>query len=471
MPDAENTEDGPGENNVRRTFQMPDPTATREEILEALRAAQLEAARLLSDNRDLQIKISQLTKKGPAGKKRRVVNLDEDNTNGYLDVIVDLGKSFAIMVEPWVHSAIFTGERYELPADIEQIFKESKLYNQFLTVALYNHVPEKYHEMIDAAVFPNFAANFCKHANAGRSSALFSAGESALLHILSDLKIDTPAAKRALLFWPTEPVDAIKVGRLPPFLYANLKKDASKMFLHRGPMMFLRAALLGPASIKDNGTKKPVGKPVGLQWTAAQKGVTAGAIAFGIIGFMNKLSADSSLEEKGKTTSIPYQDYFRLYKKLLSLHPDAPNTVKIFKKWNQAVFAGVTSVLQVETQDPVDDDAESGLEDAFAHLAVGDDSDDDDALRDINGADTVGLMGNDAGSAAGDGREWSDSDTGAADGDGDGAAGAHAGEGDVADPPSPPVRRVGSRARVPRTIEAPIVEPVARRGRGKAPRR
>jgi hypothetical protein len=35
MPDAENTEDGPGENNVRRTFQMPDPTATREEILEA----------------------------------------------------------------------------------------------------------------------------------------------------------------------------------------------------------------------------------------------------------------------------------------------------------------------------------------------------------------------------------------------------------------------------------------------------
>jgi hypothetical protein len=116
---------------------------------------------LLSDNRDLQIKISQLTKKGPAGKKRRVVNLDEDNTNGYLDVIVDLGKSFAIMVEPWVHSAIFTGERYELPADIEQIFKESKLYNQFLTVALYNHVPEKYHEMIDAAVFPNFAANVC----------------------------------------------------------------------------------------------------------------------------------------------------------------------------------------------------------------------------------------------------------------------------------------------------------------------
>ncbi|KAJ7280984.1 hypothetical protein C8J57DRAFT_1711895 [Mycena rebaudengoi] len=302
-------------------------------------------------------------------------------------------------------------------------------------MALYNHVPEKYHEMIDAAVFPNVAANFCKHANAGRSSALFSAGESVLLHILSDLKIDTPAAKHALLFWPTEPADVTKVGRLPPFFYANLKKDASKMLLHRGPMMFLRAVLLGPASIKERQRNQETCRQT--CWPTMDRS-PEGRNCWRDRFWHNR--ADSSLEEKGKTTSIPYQDYFQLYKKLLSLHPDTPNTVKIFKKWNQAVFAGVTSVLQVVARDPVDDDTESGLEDAFAHLAVGDgnDSDDDDARRDINGADTVGLMGNDPGSAAGDGGEWSDSDTGVADGDGDGAAGAHAGEVNVADPSSPP---------------------------------
>jgi hypothetical protein len=92
------------------------------------------------------------------GRKKKLVTEEED-TNGYLDVIINLGKSFGVMMEPWITPAIFTAKPDELIEDIVTIFKDPLLYSKSLTLALYIHVPERLHKMVDAAEFPAFASN------------------------------------------------------------------------------------------------------------------------------------------------------------------------------------------------------------------------------------------------------------------------------------------------------------------------
>ncbi|KAJ7248076.1 hypothetical protein C8J57DRAFT_1522634 [Mycena rebaudengoi] len=203
----------------------PAENALKDDLKKALRTAQLEVARLLTTNQELELKVAELTalqnQSAKRGRKKKTVT-EEENTNGYLDVIIDLGKSFGMMIEPWITPAIFTAKPDELIEDTGAIFKDPSLYSKSLTLALYVHVPERLHKMVDAAEFPAFASNFCQQSNAGRSSALKS-GEAALLTIYADLKIDSSVSGvRNLLFWPNEKADQSDVSTLLALHYAPM---------------------------------------------------------------------------------------------------------------------------------------------------------------------------------------------------------------------------------------------------------
>ncbi|KAJ7241191.1 hypothetical protein B0H12DRAFT_45911 [Mycena haematopus] len=132
------------------------------EIFQALRNAQLEMGRLVVENRDLKAKL--VVSESGTGRRRKPIAA-ELNPDGYLEAVVSLGKKFGYMEEPWVHPAVFTDRPvegappHESAEEIDELFKSPKLYQQFLTSCLYDHVPALFHKLIDSAKFPTFSEN------------------------------------------------------------------------------------------------------------------------------------------------------------------------------------------------------------------------------------------------------------------------------------------------------------------------
>ncbi|KAJ7226168.1 hypothetical protein C8J57DRAFT_1731103 [Mycena rebaudengoi] len=69
---------------------------------------------------------------------------------------------------------------------------------------------------------------------------------------------------------------------------------------------------------------------------------------------------EEKFEENSKLSGIPFQKYFRQYKKLLAVtHEERPAVGRqILKFWNSIVFAGVSSVIQDVVIPDEDEDAE-----------------------------------------------------------------------------------------------------------------
>jgi hypothetical protein len=95
---------------------------------------------------------------------------------------------------------------------------------------------------------------------------------------------------------------------------------------------------------------------------------------------------EEKFEENSKLSGIPFQKYFRQYKKLLTVtHEERPAVGRqILKFWNSIVFAGVSSVIQDVVIPDEDEDAE------FAEAFEGLDIDDSDEDNPVNGGEDDG---------------------------------------------------------------------------------
>lgn len=80
------------------------------------------------------------------------------NTLGYEDVLKDLGKKFAVTDEPWLEPAVFSLP-LTLNADpnVGARFVDDDSYDQGTLAALYECVPNKYHQ--DMVNVPDFGKN------------------------------------------------------------------------------------------------------------------------------------------------------------------------------------------------------------------------------------------------------------------------------------------------------------------------
>ncbi|KAK7006889.1 hypothetical protein R3P38DRAFT_3366729 [Favolaschia claudopus] len=253
--------DGQGEVEViLRTFNIPGADATVDELREALRDTQLQLARTQVELRAYQT-IAQTT----SGSKKK----PQANPHNYLDAVQALAKSFALMHEPWLSAAVFAARPADGPPahgtaeEIDAIFKSSKLYINLLTCTLYEHIPVKFHSLVDASSFPGFKDNFLKYMSIGRSNFVERLkGSWEKLQTESDMK-KTP--EQFLLYFPGD--DKSKLPLLsPPIFYSGLKKDAKGWLLNPILPLSLRCLLYGPASIKDQGKAKPTSKTYGVMW-------------------------------------------------------------------------------------------------------------------------------------------------------------------------------------------------------------
>jgi hypothetical protein len=122
----------------------------------------LELSRAQTELRAKDLLIQELQNAGGRKSKSKAT---EPNPLNYLDVIVTLGKNFGVMQELWVSPVAFSAHPEDgpplrdTPNEIDALFKTPTLYLQYLTCKIYNNVPDKYHELVNAATFPNFRDN------------------------------------------------------------------------------------------------------------------------------------------------------------------------------------------------------------------------------------------------------------------------------------------------------------------------
>ncbi|KAF8143563.1 hypothetical protein K438DRAFT_1993781 [Mycena galopus ATCC 62051] len=365
--------------DVLRTFETPPQNATKDELLKALKDTQLKLAQAEVDLRAKDQLIDELQRTGNKSKAAA------ENPGNYLGIIIPLGKKFGFMQEPWISPALFSDCPEEVPhatpEEVDAMFKNPKSYLQYLTTVLYEHVPEKHHDLLSD--FPQFQDNFTKHLNAGRSSVI-STLKARLDNILTLNGISTD--RQTLLYHPGQDT-SLPPSSYPPVFYGGLKKDAKMLMLNKVGPMSLRCMIFGPSSIKNDGKGKPATNTVGYMWKLDHEGLTFGSIAFTLVALLFLLSgAEEDFQEKGKVSKIPFQTYFRAYKCRLMKNADSVGVRKIKRFWTKIAFAGVATVDALEDEGlKSDGDAESDAEFAAAMEAMS--MDVDDANGDISESD------------------------------------------------------------------------------------
>ncbi|KAF8135234.1 hypothetical protein K438DRAFT_1984582 [Mycena galopus ATCC 62051] len=369
---------------ILRTFETPPQNATPAELRTA---STVDIAQVELRAKDQLIgELQQQT----GGKKSK-----GENPLNYLDVIIPLGKKFGFMQEPWVTPAVFSERPEDVPPhttaeEVDAMFKDPKLYLQYLINALYEHVPAKYHELV--ADFPQFQEKFIHHLGAGRSSGVDRL-KGHLDNILTMYNIDKD--RKALLYHPGQ--DTKKPpSSYPPIFYGDLKKDAKTLMLNPIGPMSLRCMIFGASSIKNGGKAKPATNTVGYAWKLDHEGLTFGSIAFTLVVLIFLLAgADEDFQEKGKISKIPFQQYFRAYKSRLMKNADSTGIRKIKRFWTKIVFAGVATAGAIGDQGMASDDSgavsDAEFAAAMAAISLGDEVEDDSGSEEFVGVNVPRL--------------------------------------------------------------------------------
>ncbi|KAJ7018233.1 hypothetical protein C8F04DRAFT_1277911 [Mycena alexandri] len=254
-------------------------------VQQAISDAQKLLGDVLKKNKQLEADADRAAARKPRkGKGKASADAESGptgpNSLAYLSVIMNLGKLFAILVYPWIDATVFSAKVAPPLMRVSELWKPSPMstaYPQYLTAAIYQHVPEKYHSLVDASEFPDFTANFLRPANAQRSTSLNTIKNlipTLLATLIAKMKnINDPFEWQALILFPGG-LEGEEISKYPPILYPNLEKNQREFLKSSVLTQALCCILFGPASI--NGST-PGSAVVGKMWGV--QNVTFGAMS------------------------------------------------------------------------------------------------------------------------------------------------------------------------------------------------
>ncbi|KAJ7870938.1 hypothetical protein B0H14DRAFT_3439750 [Mycena olivaceomarginata] len=330
---------------------------SKEELQQALKDAQLKLERAVAEMKTKDILIAQLQQNGGRkGKPKPSSGLEYDNA------IITWGKKFAVLYKPWVTVAAFGPypedgpPELETVPEIEQVFKDPKLYLRYTRVTLYQNIPEKFHELIDPSIFWHFCDRLYE-ANERRSLQRFNRDK--LLYHKNNDKSAPPTA-------------------YPPIFYDGLKDNVPNLFLNPVGPLSLRVILFRQGSLGEKGKAKPSRNTIGFQWKVQEDGLT---LLF-VIADHNE-----NFTETGSISKIPYQKYYRQYKLRFMKHAKSTGIQKIIKFWSGIVFQGIDtgSVRNEQIADDMNDEEEANFALAMERVTIDVvDADDEDDLEDFD---------------------------------------------------------------------------------------
>ncbi|KAJ7777659.1 hypothetical protein DFH07DRAFT_951307 [Mycena maculata] len=358
--------------------------AAREHLMESLKSAQLYIAKLLSENRSLKQENSNL--KATTSKKRR--NAAED-TFGYTSEIIRWAKAFLFTRALYIDTTAFQKLQPEYSRDVRDHFSSDEEYTHIITRALYNDIPAKFHPLLNAQEYSNFAKDFIHEHGDGRSTLLNNI-RKALPVILKDHHIDThlltsASADRSkdkviagLLRFPTDK----KATLWAPILFPTSTQNMNLVFTGPMVMQIHRLMYFGPGSLVP-------GKSVAQNSNGIRLGfreVTEASISASAILARFVLSPDKEWASKGAISGTDYEKEYRTYHQMLTCHRHLPHVKEIIKTIHKFVFAGITPVSAAGTDADDDDGAETAIIDAMRRFELG--SDEIDDAGEVTGATT-----------------------------------------------------------------------------------
>ncbi|KAJ7764639.1 hypothetical protein DFH07DRAFT_770485 [Mycena maculata] len=317
--------------------------ATRPELLEALKASQKENTHLRAENHTLREEISTLS--ASSSKKRRG---QTDDRLGYKSQVVSWSKRFLFTRALFIDTSMFSTKPSETVSDPATIFSTDDLYTEFLTVALYQGIPDKFHELLDFNKYSNLAKDFIREHGDARSSLIFTLRKT-LPNILKGLDIDfdlltTASADRrdnpvlwGLLKFPTD----TKPTPYAPVLFPGPTQNMTELFLSPAVKKVHRLMYFGPGSLAIGG------KPA-----ANSNGVRLG------LKMVTESSISAAAIRSGNRTIAPTKNCFL----------QTP-TFRTSKTIHDYVFAG----LKISSSDATGDDGtEDAIVDAMRRFELGD---------------------------------------------------------------------------------------------------
>ncbi|KAJ7861180.1 hypothetical protein B0H13DRAFT_2568360 [Mycena leptocephala] len=220
-------------------LQSINHNASRDELVEALKASQLSVVKLLAENRQLRTENSNLL--ANSSKKRRNNGLN-DNLLGYKSEVLRFAKHFLFTRALFVPIAAFQPNTIQTPEDPRNCFENNDTYTRSITSALYEDIPEKFHSLLEYQAYGNFGKDFIREHGDGRS-ALLGVIRKALPVILKGHGIDSGLLTNAkadrskdavidrLLRFPAER----KATLYPPILFPGSTRNMNEVFT--GPII------------------------------------------------------------------------------------------------------------------------------------------------------------------------------------------------------------------------------------------
>ncbi|KAJ7909768.1 hypothetical protein B0H13DRAFT_2330025 [Mycena leptocephala] len=324
--------------------------ATREELIQALKASQLSVVQLLGELRTLQQENSELransTKKRCGGER---------DVLGYKAHIVGFAKSFMITKALFVTAAVFRANTEpSAMTEPQDQFANDQAYTSSITTKLYEEIPEKFHSLLDAKTYASFAKDFVHEHGEGRSG-LIKVIRKALPGILKGYNIDSDLLT-------TADMDRSKNDVLDRLLrFPNDRKPTLLAPVHR--LMFF-----GPTSLNSGSKPAQNSNGVKLDLKVTEESVSAAGILTRFV-----LSSDGAWAAKGAISGIDYEQDYRAYHKMLVCNRDAPHVKKILKTVRNFVFSGVApSLLPGTTSNAdADDETEQAISDTLMRFELG----------------------------------------------------------------------------------------------------
>ncbi|KAJ3006718.1 hypothetical protein NUW54_g3827 [Trametes sanguinea] len=305
-------------------------TAIREQqLLEALRRAQLENSKREESERKLHEEINEFrtmfnnlaTQLQPHG----------NHCKQTAQAVMPLGKKFTIITEPWIlprpEDALGKPRpnlRHDDPARFQITDREELL--PWVTAELYHHVPEAYHNMLEnLAEFADEASGF----NAIRATAIKAVRDRAA--VIFNVRLDfvehnpegidkdaEPSLLRYLTWHPED--EAAEYDEFPPLLYPDCVQNDALVFRNPQLVKVLKVILYGPKSVQSSAAepqssttqgsnpkrpdkrrgRRPASGPTPNAVLWGLKQVTPGMTAFSAIAATFVLSADEEFVPRGK---------------------------------------------------------------------------------------------------------------------------------------------------------------------------
>ncbi|KAJ7447332.1 hypothetical protein B0H11DRAFT_2335661 [Mycena galericulata] len=342
--------------------------ASRAELLEALKITQLENTKLRAEVCMLRQENSDLL--AASSKKRRG---QTDDKLGYKSEVVAWSKRFLFTRALCIDIAIFSAKPSEFAADPVTLARDDQ-YTESLTAALYQDIPEKFHELLDANQYGNLAKDFIREHGDARSSLLNSV-RKALPTILKGLDVDfdlltTAGADRSnnavlsgLLKFPNER----KPTLYAPVLFPGPNQNMTELFLSPAVKKVHRLMYFGPGSLVPG--SKPASNSNGVRLSL--KEVTASSISAAATVTRFVLSPDKEWASKGAISGTEWEQDYRTYQKLLTSHSHLPHVKQIFKIMQDFVFSGLKITSGRASASEVDDGTEDAIVDAMRRFELG----------------------------------------------------------------------------------------------------